>query len=128
MDIDHDLVTRWMNPTEHHFKFRIFMGPGQHRRVSVKPGEEIELPSEYDDAIQHRAKGSNVVTGGLCPLLRKVDAAPPEIAPALLGIEKSLPAPTAKEVDSAITAAVATAEQKRAGQGQKPKPSQPSEA
>ena len=93
-----ELFTTWVNPTEHHFNFRIFMGPGQHRRIKIAPGQEIDLPSEYDNVIAHKNDRSNVVTSGLCPLLRKKSemGQKSNVHPALLGSEVA-PAPIAQK-------------------------------
>ncbi len=107
MDIDsEEQTTRWHNPTQYDFDFKIFLSPGMRRRVRVPAGGEIELPSHYDDAIAHKAKGSNVVTGGLCPLLRKVSegSSPSPVHPALTGA--SAKAPDVKECDDCVHSVV----------------------
>jgi hypothetical protein len=44
----------------------------QFLRVTVKPGQEIRLPSKYDQAIRWVSPRTGEVVGGLCPLLTKV--------------------------------------------------------
>lgn len=128
--------TVWVNTTQDTFRFGIFQGPGlRPYRVHVKPGEEVSLPSEWDDAIAHKAKGSNTVTGGLCPRLRKKSelGKPENISPALLGVERAA-TPAELEKRAADRAAALAAAQNvgagplTVGKPAKQQPQKPTEA
>lgn len=59
--------TTWSNPSEHHVKFSIFVGPGITHKVAIAPGKDLPLPSEFDNDI--RTVRDGVVVGGLAPQL-----------------------------------------------------------
>ncbi|HEY2517078.1 MAG TPA: hypothetical protein VGI39_39670 [Polyangiaceae bacterium] len=97
-------TTRWKNPTPHTMRFLLHDSANIARLVTIDPGETIELPSEFDNAI-HRVdcgqdfchkgagkvgggwfclKGHNgTIIGGLAPLLLRLDGVVEELDSAL---------------------------------------------
>ena len=71
-------ITVWRNDLKVPQRFEILEGAGQQTNptrksvVELKPGDEIELPSKYDQAIQTVDKKTNRVIGGMAPRLTKV--------------------------------------------------------
>lgn len=72
-------ITRWTNPTDKPVTVDLYTGTGvakvdKHKnpsgvtRVTWEPGQTIELPSEFDDAIQ-KIDPSGQVVGGRAPML-----------------------------------------------------------
>lgn len=88
--------THWTNPTDQPLTARFHVGPreGLDPRarkemltwtgkylVTIKPGQTIELPSEWDDAVQ-TVRGGRIVAGHM-PRARRVAGPPVELHPAL---------------------------------------------
>ena len=74
-------VTRWTNPLDIELTVLLYTGtgvakvdrsrnPSGETKVTWKPGESIELSSDFDDAIQ-KLDDSGTVVGGRCPQLLK---------------------------------------------------------
>lgn len=66
--------TAWINPTHHTVRFEVVEGEEAHRRVfkyEFKPGQRVEIPSEYDRAI--RTVKDGVIVAGLAPQLVTAD-------------------------------------------------------
>lgn len=93
---DHESVfemrlTRWRNPRNHSQKIVLFDSTNRKIVVTFQPGEEKDIPSEYDFAIHRVDCGQEechrgpvhyclrghpgVVVGGLAPLLERVNVA-----------------------------------------------------
>lgn len=68
-------MTTWHNPLKVVQKCRIYRGPGNHELFVVPPGEERQLPSELDSAIQVYNE-DGIIISGQCPLLVRVDGPP----------------------------------------------------
>jgi hypothetical protein len=62
--------TTWKNETKH--TARVKLSHNKEDWFKLLPGEEIELSSKYDQAIQRISKEGDVIVGGLCPWLTKV--------------------------------------------------------
>lgn len=70
---DHNRETaRFTLQTSHGVKWskQDAMQPARLQKIEIKPGEELKLPSKFDDAIQ-RVDETGTVVGGLCPWLTK---------------------------------------------------------
>lgn len=67
--------TTWHNPLKVVQKCRIYKSPGNWEAFVVPPGEQRQLPSEFDSAIQVY-NDDGVITSGQCPLLVRVDGPP----------------------------------------------------
>lgn len=79
-------LTTWRNPTQKTIKADIFVGttpdnPGGRIHVEWGPGEEQDVPSEYDGALQKVRAGK--VVGGLAPQLVRTDKGPIPVDPAI---------------------------------------------
>ena len=86
-------MTTWHNPLKVVQKCRIYRGPGNNEMFVVPPGEDRQLPSELDAAIQVYNE-DGVIVSGQCPLLVRVDGPPMKD---LHGKEVDAPAPRLHE-------------------------------
>ena len=94
-------ITTWRNDTKYIARFRILTSEmsrnpfvGKFLYIKLKPGESYQLPSKYDDGIRKVDPKTNVIVGGMCPWLTKVDAE--EIKPTM---SNALDFETQNEVD-----------------------------
>ena len=67
-------LTTWFNDNDVPAKFEVCDKVGDMLEIIIKPGESKTLPSYFDNAIQHFDKKYNMVMGGLCPWLKKVNS------------------------------------------------------
>jgi len=80
VDVEEQRFTLWRNPTKHEMRLDLHDRPGKRKRITIAPGAEVRIPSEYDRAIHDVRDG--VTVGGLAPLLERVSGNPP-VHPAL---------------------------------------------
>jgi hypothetical protein len=74
-------TTKWKNELDVVQVIHLFIPTGNgisnlKKKITFQPGEEKELPSEYDNAI-HTLDKSGMIMGGLAPLLTKVGVSEP---------------------------------------------------
>src|SRR5688572_11152281 len=85
-------LTRWTNPTDRKIQVDLYTGTGEakkdrrnnpsgYTRIIWEPGESIDLPAEYDEAIQ-KIDAQGKVIGGMAPQLLK-NGSRHEVVPAL---------------------------------------------
>jgi hypothetical protein len=68
-------LTTWHNPLKVPQRAKIYQSPGNWVNFVVPPGEDRQLPSSLDPAIQ-RVNDDGVIVSGACPLLVRVDGPP----------------------------------------------------
>ena len=74
--------TSWRTPTKRTLKARIFTGPDTGYKTQVfPPGEVVQVPSEFDSALQKVRHGR--VVGGLAPQLVREGEKPIPVDPAI---------------------------------------------
>src|SRR5574343_440315 len=92
---DHSRETaRFTLQTSHGVKYskQDAMQPAGVQKIEIKPGDELKLPSKFDDVIQ-RADETGTIVGGLCPSLTK-NGVRPRLHKSIYWLDQLSPAET----------------------------------
>jgi hypothetical protein len=74
-DAEEQRLTTWRNPTDREMRVDLHDRPGRRKRFVFPPGQEVQVPSEFDRGIHDVRDG--VTVGGLAPLLERVSGQTP---------------------------------------------------